>query len=76
MNAPIPESYKYIPFESPRLGVFRVEKTPSEYKMPNGWVQVEKQHLVIGETDQHFITEIKYNLTEGMWVGDDVIYTN
>lgn len=61
--------YNYQPYPTPKVGLFSVNKTPSEYRLPGGWVQEEKEHTIIGETDEHYITELKPTKT-GFWEDD------
>lgn len=49
--------YNYQSYKHPKNGVFRCET--NEYKLPIGWIQEEKEFLIIGETDLHFIYELK-----------------
>lgn len=48
--------YNYKPYEQLRKGIFSVET--GEYKLPVGWVGMEKEFLIIGETDETYVTQL------------------
>jgi hypothetical protein len=69
---PIPEHYQYEAYPEKRIGVFRVEKKPSEYRLPEGWVMVEEQRTIIGESNDCYVTRLlKSEL--GFWQGDEIV---
>lgn len=68
----LPILYNYKPFDVPRLGFFRVQKEPGEYVLPEGWLTLVKPILIIGETDEHYIDQLKESDC-GYWIGDKVV---
>lgn len=62
--------YDYKPYEHPKNGLFRVET--NEYKLPGGWIQKLEAIKIIGETDLHFIYELRES-GHGEWIGSEVI---
>ena len=64
--------YNYIAYDCPRRGIFSVMKNPNEYKMPNGWVQVEVERIIIGEDDDCYVEQL-LKTERGEWVGEVVV---
>lgn len=64
--------HNYKQYDQPRLGLFRVEKSPSEYNiLAGGWVTVEESTVIIGEDNDCYIEEIIHSKM-GIWRGDKV----
>ena len=62
--------YNFKKYDIPKRGVFSI--TTDEYV--NGWVCREEENLIIGETDDTFVTRL-LKTGHGEWVGDVVIQT-
>lgn len=62
--------YGYKPYQNPRKGVFRI--STDEYKLPEGWVTRNDEVVIIGETNDSFVQEIR-DYEEGKWVGNKVV---
>jgi hypothetical protein len=71
-TASIAEEYQYRPYPGKRIGIFSVEKEPSEYTLPGGWVREEKKIEIIGETDDTYVDKLQ-ELNYGEWFGDKLI---
>lgn len=71
MSNKYPILYDYKPYSFARRGIFCIEKEPAKYTV-NGWAKVEKEYLVIGETDDTYVTRLMKS-THGEWVGDVVV---
>lgn len=69
MNPLLDTDETYVQYELPKQGVFRVET--GEYG-PDGWVRIEEQSTIIGETSEHYVTRLS-NGSVGMWEGDIVV---
>ncbi len=52
----INEKYNYQHYDNPKHGIFKIEKSPSEYILPGGWVYVETEIKIIGETNDEYVT--------------------
>ncbi|MBK9728453.1 MAG: hypothetical protein IPO86_10075 [Saprospiraceae bacterium] len=59
----------YQKYQIPKKGIFRIEKNPAEYKLPGGWVRVEVEETIIGETNDTYVTRFQ-NSNHGEWIGD------
>jgi hypothetical protein len=58
----------FIPYPKPKKGSFLIESDPAEYN-EKGWAQVPVSAIIIGETDDCYVTRIlDYYYDE--WVGD------
>ena len=62
--------YNYKPYEVSKVGVFEVET--GEYKLPGRWVKREEENIIIGETDDCYVTRLLESGC-GEWVGDGVV---
>ena len=71
MSKAYPILYDYKPYSFVRRGVFCLEAEPAKYTA-KGWAKVEKEHLIIGETDDIYVTRLLKS-SHGEWVGDVVV---
>ena len=63
--------YDFKPYDSPRLASY--ESDIDEYEFPKGWLTKPVSVLVIGETDDSFITEL--SATEhGEWTDERILF--
>lgn len=63
--------YNFIPYDTPRLATY--EHHTNEYELPKGWLNEPKSVLVIGETKESFVTELKSS-EHGEWTDRQVLY--
>lgn len=64
--------YGFEPFDFPRVGLFSLEKNPTEFCIEKGWLTDLKEETIIGETPDTYVTRL-LNCETGEWVGDRVI---
>jgi len=69
---PLPILYNYIPYATPRSGIFSCEKENGSYTIANGWEKEEVECLIIGEDNTSYIYQLK-ETGHGEWVGNQVI---
>lgn len=48
----------------PKTGIFHI--TTDEYKLPDGWVQKEKETTIIGETEDLYVERVLKS-SYGLW---------
>ena len=65
--------YNYKAYDLPKKAVFNI--TTDEYKLPGGWVQKQEEYIIIGETEDDFVYELRES-GHGEWAGDKVIQIN
>lgn len=63
--------YNFVPYDVPRLATYN--HPGNEYKFPIGWIDIPKTVLVIGETKDSYITELK-NADHGEWTDKKILY--
>jgi len=61
--------YNYTAFEFPKMGIFSIDS--GEWG-EDGWINVEEERMIIGETDLNYIEKLSPSSTPE-WVGDEVI---
>jgi len=58
----IPILYDFAKYDSPRKGLFRVEKYNGEYSSEGVWEIEEKELIIIGEIDINYVEKlVTYN---------------
>lgn len=63
----------YTPYEASKIGVFRVET--GEYDLHGaGWIQVEEDSLIIGESEDCYINRL-LETSDSWWEGDKIVTT-
>lgn len=63
--------YNFVPYETPRLAIYN---SPGEtYELPRGWIDVPKTVLIIGETKDSYITELRPS-EHGEWTEKRILY--
>lgn len=46
------------PYPSPRIGLFEVNSPDNTYTLKDGWQQVQKRAVIIGEDHDTYITQV------------------
>jgi len=58
----MPILYDFVKYDSPRKGLFRVEKHNGAYTLEGGWEFEEKELIIIGEIDINYVEKlVPYN---------------
>ena len=68
----LPILYDYVPYETPKKGLFNLEKENGSYTLPYGWEKEQIEFLIIGEDNTSYIYKLKES-GHGEWVGNEVI---
>ncbi|HAY3555762.1 hypothetical protein [Elizabethkingia anophelis] len=63
--------YSFVPYDTPLLALYK--HSTDEYKLPEGWLNTPKIVLVIGETKDSFITELRPS-EHGEWKDLRILY--
>lgn len=50
--------YDYKEYPQPKQGIFSLHKKDAKYILPDGWEQSKETLLIIGETKDHYITNL------------------
>ena len=64
--------YNFKKYDTPKFGIFYI--CTENYDIKVGWIQIEKGHKIIGETNDCYITHLLESI-DGEWVGNIVIKT-
>ncbi|WP_260255130.1 hypothetical protein [Elizabethkingia meningoseptica] len=63
--------HSFVPYDTPQLVLYK--HSTDEYDLTKGWLNEPKKVLVIGETKDSFITELKPS-EHGEWKGLRILY--
>ena len=63
--------YDFVSYDTPRLAIYH--HPGNIYKLPGGWIDEKKELLIIGETKDSYITELRES-ERGEWTDKRILY--
>jgi hypothetical protein len=63
--------YDFVPYETPRLAEY--EHPTDRYELPIGWINEPREVLIIGETSDSYIYELRES-SHGEWKDTRILY--